>query len=222
VQRFGALALVVCVLIVVLGLSLGRHRKRLFAQKPQIKEFDPNSLLFSLPTICDEAPPTVQSAGHDNSDAFRMHEDDWRQIEFIAREALPQIDHEMADLEAFKTANRAPVGWKKVYVRTERRDGLSPSRLPYGLVDSIPHGATQTLTIGTPGQEMAVEGGFAARLGPTLFMYGRQSQGVLVDLGLNRSPNENESTQTQSLLALCKKFNLVIVDWCAGRVIGRP
>ncbi len=76
--------------------------------------------------------------------------------------------------------------------------------------------------IGTPERESIVKGGFAFRLSPSMFMYGRQSQGVIVNLGLNRLPDEGESVLDKSLLALCKKFNLVIADWCAGRVVARP
>jgi hypothetical protein len=61
---------------------------------------------------------------------------------------------------------------------------MFPSHLPYSLIDSIPHGPIQELVIGSAGQVAIVKGGFAVRLSPTLFMYGRQSQGAIVDLGL--------------------------------------
>jgi hypothetical protein len=41
----------------------------------------PKNVLFSLPTICDrvpEADPVLVS-----EHLFEMHEDDWRQIEFV-------------------------------------------------------------------------------------------------------------------------------------------
>jgi hypothetical protein len=53
-------------------------------------------------------------------------------------------------------------------------------------------------------------------------MYGRQSRGIIVNLALTTAPDQKESAQYQDLLALCKKFNLIIADWCAGRVIARP
>ena len=36
------------------------------------------------------------------------------------------------------------------------------------------------------------------------------------------SADQKGSVPTQNLLVLCKKFNLIIADWCAGRVIARP
>ena len=76
--------------------------------------------------------------------------------------------------------------------------------------------------IGSAGQEAIVKGGFAVRLSPTLFMYGRQSEGIIVDLGLCMSADQKESVPTQDLLVLCRRFHLIVADWCAGRVIARP
>jgi hypothetical protein len=109
-----------------------------------------------------------------------------------------------------------------VYIRKERPDGLLPSHLPYSLIDSVPHGPIQELMIGSAGQEAMVKGGFAVRLSPTLFLYGRQSQGIIVDLGLSMSADERGSVPTQDIPVLCRKFHLIIADWCAGRVIARP
>jgi hypothetical protein len=120
---------------------------------------DLQSILFTLPTICDEAPETIQSAGHDNLEAVHLREDDWRQIEFIAATDLPQVDREMPGIEDFKHANQAGPGWKSVYIRKERPDGLFPTRLSYVLIDSISHGPIQALMIETTGQQATVKGG---------------------------------------------------------------
>src|SRR5947209_3975897 len=82
-----------------------------------------------------------------NPEAFRINEDDWRQVEFIVDRDLPQVEREMAAIEDFKHANRVGLGWKNVYVRKERPDGLFPSHLPYSLIESIPHGPVQELVI---------------------------------------------------------------------------
>lgn len=186
---------------------------------------DPRSILFTLPTICDEIPETLQDTGHDAPapEAIHLHGDDWRQIEFIVGVETPQVDREIAAIQEFKDANRTSVGWKNVYIRKERPDGLFPAHLPSNLVDTIPHGQIQPLTIETlTGQQATVKGGFAVRLGPTLVMYGRQYRGIIVNLALTTTPDQQDSAQYRHLLALCKKFNLIIVDWCAGRVVTRP
>jgi hypothetical protein len=221
VPKIGIWLLVACAIAILLGFAWTRRRRKP-AQAQGIKGIDPHSILFSLPTICDVAPDTNQDVIRDDSEAFLIHEDDWRQIEFIAETDLPQVDREMASIDAFKQVNWTGAGWKSVYVRKERPDGLLPSHLPYSQIDSVLHGPIQKLVIGSAGHEAVVKGGFAVSLSPTLFMYGRQSQGIIVDLGLSMSPDSKESIPNQELLALCRKFHLIIVDWCAGRVIARP
>ncbi len=181
------------------------------------------SILFVVPTISDIAPETIPNANSDTKDAVHLHEDDWRQIEFIAASALPQVDREMAEIERFKRANWTGVGFKSVYIRKERPDGLYPSRFSYGLIDSIPHDPIQRLmigTIGTPQREQIVKGGLACRLSPSTFLYGRHSNGIIVDLGLARLPKEPDVLQ--SILTFCDKNKLCLADWCAGSVTARP
>jgi len=181
------------------------------------------AILFSLPTICDVAPPTIPNASKDNGSSLRLHEDDWRQIEFIAASSLPQVDREIAEIERFKRANWTGAGFKSVYIRKERAEGLYLSRVGYSLIDSIPHAPMQPLTIGTggtPQREQIVKGGFGCRLSPSTFLYGRQAEGIIVDLGLIRLPEESEVLQ--SVLTFCKNCKLCIANWCAGKVIARP
>jgi hypothetical protein len=179
------------------------------------------SILFVVPTICDIAPETIPNANHDTKDAVHLHEDDWRQIEFIAASALPQVDVEMAELERFKRANWTGAGFKKVHIRKERPEGLCPSRLPYRLIDSFRHDPVQPLMIGTPQRsQMIVKGGFACRLSPSTVLYGRHSDGMIADLGIVRLPKEPDVLR--NLLAFCNKSNLFVADWCAGNVVARP
>ncbi len=181
------------------------------------------AILFSLPTICKVAPETIPDASKNNCDVLRLHEDDWRQIEFVAASTLPRVDHEMAEIERFKRANWTGSGFKSVYIRKEGPDGLYPSRVSYGLIDSIPHDPVQRLmigTIGTPQREQIVKGGFACRLSPSTFLYGRHLEGMILDLGLTGLPKE--AGVLQSLLTFCDKNKLCLADWCAGNVIARP
>lgn len=213
-------ALVGCA-IAILGAIAWNWRGKRSVEMQGVNGIDPNSILFTLPTICDQAPETIPKSIPDNPEAFHINEDDWRQIEFIVGSDLPQVEGEMAAIEDFKHANRAGLGWKNVYVRKERPDGLFPSHVPYSLIDSIPHGPIQELVIESAGQEAIVKGGFGVRLSPTLFMYGRQSGGFIIDLGLSTTADQKESIPRQDLLVLCKKFNLIIADWYAGRVLGQ-
>lgn len=210
------LFLAAVILIVIVFLWMRRHRDSV-SQGREVT-LDPKALLFSLPTISNDFPAMVEGSSDLPRDALSINEDDWRQIEFIENAALPEIEREMREIEAFKKENRVGLGWKNVYVRKQRPDGLYPSRLPLSLLNSVPHDPLQKLLIGSPGHESAVKGGFSIRLGPSLIMYGRESSGILINLGLNRLREDEPASLEGHLIDICRNFNLVIVDWCAGRI----
>jgi len=184
--------------------------------------FDPKSILFSLSTICDVIPETDMVPAQGGRSPFYLHEDDWRQVEFVAGTDVSQVEREMAALEAFKRANWTGAGWKSVYIRKERPDGLASKRLPSTLIDEIPHGPMHDLMIGTPPRVERVKGGFAADLGESVVIYGRHFQNDLLDLCLTQLPREDASTVVQNVLGLCRTFELRMVDWCGGLAIGEP
>jgi len=217
----GRLLFLAAVILIVIGLVWMR-RQRNSANQGREVTLDPKTILFSLPTISDDFPATVQVSSDLIQNAIGINEDDWRQIEFVESAALLDIEREIKEIDAFKSENHVGLGWKNVYIRKERPDGLYQSRLPLTLIDYVPHDAIQKLLIGSPGHESEVKGGFAIRLGPSLIMYGRESGGTLINLGLNRLPDEKEAALGDHLLAICNKFHLVIVDWCAGQIFLPP
>src|SRR5262245_44707119 len=91
---------------------------------------DPKKILFSLPTIYDVQPVLDEVPGGVQP-AFKIHEDDWRQVEFVARRHRAALEQELADLRAFKQAHSKGVGWDSISVRKERPDGLTPEHIPF-------------------------------------------------------------------------------------------
>lgn len=181
---------------------------------------DPKSILFSVPTICDVLPDTERAEIEADRDPFYLHEDDWRQVEFVAGGDIIQVKKEMAALEAFKQANWTGAGWKSVYIRKERPGGLAPIGLSFAVIDAIPHDSLRDLMIGTPTQATRVKYGFATRIGESDVIYGRYFQHNLMDLGLMRLPPEDDRVALNNLFSLCRKYDLLVVDWCGGRIIS--
>lgn len=181
---------------------------------------DPTSILFSVPTICDVLPDTEAVRVEIDQNPFYLHEDDWRQVEFVSNQDISQVKTELANLEAFKRANWSGAGWKSVFIRKERPGGLASYRLPYALIDSISHGPMRDLMIGTPGTATRVKYGFATGMDESVLIYGRLFQHNLMDLCLTRLPLQSHGVANKNLLALCRKYDLSIVDWCHGRMIS--
>src|SRR5579863_8865950 len=80
---------------------------------------DPSNVLLSTPTIFDHAPAVDSGKQPQGGKDFVIHEDDWRQIEFIPRQNLPGLTNLLADVIAFEKANRESSGWKDTFARKE-------------------------------------------------------------------------------------------------------
>jgi len=70
-------------------------------------------------------------------------------------------------------------------------------------------------------QEAIMKGDLAVRLSLIGIHVPTAIRGAIFELGLSRIRDQKESIPRQDLLVLCKKFNLIIAHWCAGRVVAR-
>lgn len=70
---------------------------------------DPNKILFSTPTLNDAIPATLQGSTVP-PDCIQLHEDDWRQFEFVPRNRKSDVDAELADISAIWNNHSVPLG----------------------------------------------------------------------------------------------------------------
>lgn len=162
---------------------------------------DPNSIMFSLPTIENALPP-----GHEGDDdgAFHLRPDEWRQVELVAPKFEAEAAVELADIRVVHEERDGP-GFARLHVR---------ERIPAPLESvtiqaSELAGAHRPLAVHDhPG--VLVTGGFAVAIGEAT-VYGREVDGRLVELGVDgAAPDE--------LLALADRHGLLVIDWCAARM----
>ncbi len=78
-------------------------------------------ILFTLPTLCNEIPPIVVGSTKQGKNILELHEDDWRQIEFVSHTYRPAINSELAHImriyrEASVNDGRV-LGFKSLHVR---------------------------------------------------------------------------------------------------------
>ena len=52
-------------------------------------------------------------------DDFILHEDNWRQVEFVALKDEGYLANLVQEVSQFEKSNRVDVGWKEVFVRKE-------------------------------------------------------------------------------------------------------
>jgi hypothetical protein len=173
---------------------------------------DPGAILFSLPTLENQAPPTGAGGG----DAMQLHEDDWRQRELIAARFEPEIEAELSDIRTIYAEQRRGPGFASLHVRKRIPEPLAGVSLAVGDLDDLGmRGARRSVAIGTADRAKGsvVVGGFAFPLGGGM-VYGREEAGAVVALCL-----DGDADDPSALAALAHAHDLVLVGWCSAEVL---
>ncbi len=169
----------------------------------QVVQIDPAKILFTLPTLENAIPPMQDGEG----DALRIHEDDWRQIELVAPRFELEIAAELAAIREV-VAERTGPGYQRLHVRERIPEPLAGTSLT---IAEVSGGARRALRIGDSAGIVAGGFGFDVAGGA---VYGREHAGRVVVVGVHGAGAE-------ALRDLARAHRLVIVDWCAARLI-RP
>jgi hypothetical protein len=170
---------------------------------------DPGDLLFSLPTLCDPAPAIDNASTLGNHRP--LHEDDWRQIEFVPSTILAYIQKELENLAVFKQQHRRGPGWTNVYIRREHPEPLSHLGLRS---KTLPTLSASGLSIGLEGK---VKGGFALCDCGDWFIYGQSTEaGHILHLALSPGRSLPSEPFAQAVSRFARSSCLLLVDWYAG------
>jgi hypothetical protein len=169
---------------------------------------DPQSL-FSVATLCESTPGTEARKPSDGS--LAIHEDDWRQVEFVSPENLAHIQGEIGRLSVFKREQRSGPGWRSVYIRDEHPIPLLTARIRPSNLPVFPRA---TLAIGSgPPWGGVVVGGFALSDESDWFLYGQGDKNRVAQLAV--SPGQTAPSQrfATAISQLAQATRLLLVDW---------
>lgn len=177
---------------------------KLVLQLRRVEQVDPRTILFSLPTIENVAPPTTRGAVP--GDAVAMHEDDWRQVELVSSRFAAEIAAEQADIRAIFAEHRRGAAFAKLHVRQRIPAPLAGAVIR---IDELARlGVRRALAIGPGGAPPAlVDGGFAF-VTPSGAIYGREAGGAIVALGLI------SGSDPALIQPLARSHGLTLVSWC--------
>ena len=202
----------------LLGLLLSLRRssvERPPSSAGQATTVTSGDMIYSLATLHDPAPAV--DPGPPDADYRSLHEDDWRQIEFVAGANLAHIQRELAMLAAFKEQHARGPGWTDTYLRTEHPVPLEEVGLQATDLPTLP---LSSLVI--PGQSAwsgKVRGGFALSDGEW-FLYGQRTpKGLIVQLALSPARSLPTDYLASSISRLAHSFNVLLVDWYKGSLI---
>jgi hypothetical protein len=175
-------------------------RGRLLLRLRRVQLIDPKDVLFSLPTV-EDLLPALGEAGDDSG--CQLHEDDWRQWEFVARRLSADIEAELEAVRAVRS-QAVGVGFKTCHLRQRIPDPLAGIDLRESEVASAMEAAGAARTDVAVGCRR-VEGGFAFQW-PGGTVYGTEDRGRVTCLAITDRPEP-------ALLNLAISLDLVLVDW---------
>ena len=165
----------------------------------KVERIDPSKILFSLPTIENALPPMREP---DSSPAYGMHEDEWRQREFVSRQFADEVEWEFAEIHKVWAEQEGP-GFKRCHVRSKVAEPLRGVEVTLADVSKALGGIEPVgITVGG-GQ---VIDGFAFPL-PGGAAYLRLADDSVESLGLHGD------AEPGGLRGLANEHDLVFVDW---------
>ena len=179
---------------------------------------DPNSLLFSIPTLNDSVPP-VDSDGDFSREAGAalLHEDDWRQEEFTAVANRDFVREMLGQLNSHRAIHTQGVGFREVLVRPEPPTQLHTLGIRLDDVRGAVHASVIPLYYMNRTPPARVGGGFALPLDDVGYLYGQEVDGLVVALGVGLVGSG--LGDVASLANLTERHGLLFVDWIRGIVI---
>lgn len=177
-----------------------------------IEQVNPNDIWFSLPTVSGEFPPTVAMDKETEFD-IHIHEDDYRQNEFLNSASLPQIEEELIGIkdiwENYSKKTEKYTLFKNCYAR--RITGEPNLKINFNALKSL-------LKCNSVGQVIinraTLANGFAVKTADTTY-YGTLNANNVTQLCINQW---DENTVNE-IVEINKAFNLVFVSWCSCNII---
>lgn len=179
----------------------------------KILKYDPRNIRYSIPTIENELPTFSNQPPYADF-THTIHEDDWRQFEFLPATALPVIQEEMTAVENILFPENDPEfdstnGFTKIHVRTK----IERRQLTISLEDFLKH-----ITIQQKGKlkiqkhDDFVLNSFVFKTEQHLY-YGTIEDGIIKELCLDFFDSMNEEVS-----AVLTNYNLLLVSWCRGEI----
>jgi len=196
----------------------GKVTIRLF--KPTKLTVPPSTILYSLPTITDDAPALVNAPSLEN--VLVVHEDDWRQVELVSATDVQAVQSEVASVRQILDTQRvANSGYRSIHVRKLIPEPLLSVSL--SLVDLKRAFGTSHEYTGVAFSKAAaiIVGGFAFRSSNGWIVWGQSKpDGTILAACFRLEQGPNPATDA-GLATLLSSRQLLFVDWTHLVVLPR-
>jgi hypothetical protein len=187
------------------------------AAQPQqtLQYIDPNSILFTTPTISDDLAPLEALARKPTETDFQFHEDEWSQVELLPQEQLSEVQRMLTEYKSFEREHRTQYGWRKVYVRKIQRLPVVSGPQPIQQLERLlgVQAGPAPLLYSSGAGAGSVKDGFSLPLGGGVTLYGYLADQAVPVLGALVDTNPDDLKLTQAFMKLNAAQGLVLVDW---------
>lgn len=178
----------------------------------RVQTIDPKEILFSLPTINDSIFETEVTKGEN---LFSIHEDDWRQMEFISKKYNSEINMEANAIVEIYENHKVGIGFDKVHIRQFIEQPLYDENI--NLESFIQNFNVIKKYDGFGIENNKATNSFAFRIIEDVIFYGQTDNNSQI-IYLCVKGNENLEQTVENILT---KYDIVFVDWCRVKIIGK-
>lgn len=179
-----------------------------------------NGILYALPTINDDIPATGDIAPEHN--VFTLHEDDWRQLEFIADEQTDSINEDLQEIVSIYQNHQHEGGFSQIHVRKAIKHPLASRAItPATLESYLPTDIQTANAVVFAQDEHAITNVFAYNASP-LVLYGHVAQDGTIDalcMQFVDIPTHTSPAIIEGIVNFMKDHNLLFIDWIRIQVI---
>lgn len=183
---------------------------------------NPSDILFSLPTINNVIP--VGDGCVADALCPRIHEDDWRQFEFIRAVHREAVDRELDAVGRVWAEAGVPVGGGHAFRRLHVRSALP---VPLDLPWTAPALAAMYATTYTPlaflDQTDVLAGVATVLVDDGLLVYAQFDAGRVIAMGLHpRGPVALPAAIADPVEAFVRRHQLMLVHWPSRTLFNGP
>ena len=180
----------------------------------------PDDILFSLATISDDISGPRGNA-LPSERIFALHEDDWRQVEFVSQSFDPEVEQELLDIRNIYKNERDGIGFKKVHLRKRIPNPFKNQPISLPAIEAIFQPKERFEAVGFFRARGTIPQSFAWKLDSNLVLWGlTDNNGNIMCLCISGLPEGENIASFAKLIASFNSQNKVMfVDWCRATKI---
>jgi hypothetical protein len=185
--------------------------KKLTLRLGHFETVDPQTILYSLPSITNELPACGDQPLNGNE--LTMLDDSWRQLELVSRSLATEVDQEMEGIHQAQETKVAGSGWESIHVR---KTPVPPIAKPFPLTELLAAWEVkQPIGLTFYGAETQVDDGFAVVAADGQAVYGVAPDGLVAMLGIAQTTLDAVPEKSIAMLTkLAEQHELDLVHWC--------